>query len=255
MTLVAAIEAVVPRRRRGRMVRDDRLDDVVDGAFLPPQVAERDLRRPDDRSPVACSRRTAPVWPSTAATGSPGAGSGGAAPSTASWIVGGVRCDDDTFRLCFFDCRRRRVPRHLVHVRACAAPARSTSPSTTRSCPVDHTIQPGVTRPSIDTPLGRLPELRPARRRRRRRRASASAGARSTSSSRWPPAKQPQFSSRTLAEQRLHPDRDRPGRGRLRAARAFLLDELAAAWDEASAGGAIGVDRAGSASASPACTR
>ena len=47
MTLVRAIEAVAERRRRGRLVRDDREHDVVDGLFLAPEWASAIFGDPD----------------------------------------------------------------------------------------------------------------------------------------------------------------------------------------------------------------
>ena len=139
--------------------------------------------------------------------------------------------------------RRRHVPRHVVHVgparlglarllrRRRRRPARAHVPAVRRRAP------------TIDVAARPLPELHAARRRRRRRRRSASAGGRSTRSPRWR-----RRSGRSSRRARSPSTRTRrsswPGaEAGLRSARAFLLDEVAAAWDACVAGDPVTIEQ------------
>jgi len=102
-------------------------------------------------------------------------------------------------------------------------------------------MQPGVTRPVVDTPLATFPNFTLL--------ASGVAAVGLGVARRaldeivdLAQGKKPQYSSRTLAQSGFTQVEVARAEGELRAARAFLLDELAAAWDVAAAGGAVSVE-------------
>ena len=157
-----------------------------------------------------------------------------------AWILGGTRCDDGTFRLCFFEAADVTFHDtwHTSGLRGSGSLDFSVDGAVV---PLARTIQPFASRPTLDVPLawfpnfsllaacvvGRQPGHRPA-------------GA-STSSGRWPTA-----SDRSSRRRRWPRARSRrsswPGpRPALRSARAFLHDEVGRAWDEVLSGQRVDV--------------
>ena len=157
------------------------------------------------------------------------------------WIVGGARCDDGTFRLCWFPAGEV-----TFHDTWYTSGMRGTGSLDYSVADVlvaaDHTTQPGVTRPVVDIALARFPmfallaigiagvALGIGRR------ALDELTALATD-------KRPQYASRSLAEQPFTHIEVSRAEARLRAGRALLLDELAAAWELASGGQSIDVPR------------
>jgi alkylation response protein AidB-like acyl-CoA dehydrogenase len=153
------------------------------------------------------------------------------------WIVGGTSCNDDTFRLCFFaaDDVTFHDTWHAAGLRGTGSLDFSVDGVLV---PVDRTFQPGVTRPTIDVPLGAFPNF-----------ALLAAGVAAVSLGIGRRAldelvalaegKRPQFSSRTLAQSGFTQTEVARAEAELRAARALLLDELGRAWEVAEAGGRV----------------
>ena len=155
------------------------------------------------------------------------------------WIVGGANCDDGTFRLCFFDAGN--VTFHDTWYAAGLRGSGSLDFSVDGALvPVGRTIQPGITTPSIDGPLAAFPNF-----------ALLAAGVAAVSLGigrraldevvELAGAKQPLFSSRTLAQSGFTQVEVARAEAGLRAARAFLHDELRRAWDVACGGGRVGL--------------
>jgi indole-3-acetate monooxygenase len=153
------------------------------------------------------------------------------------WIVGGANCDDDTFRLCFFEAGD--VAFHDTWYASGLRGTGSLDFSVEGAVvPVVRTIQPGITPPSVDVPLGAFPNF-----------ALLAAGVAAVSLGigrraldelvDLAPGKRPQFSSRTLAQSGYTQAELARAEAALRAGRAFLLDELGRAWDVAGAGGRV----------------
>jgi indole-3-acetate monooxygenase len=155
------------------------------------------------------------------------------------WIVGGTSCDDDTFRLCFFGAADV-----TFHDTWHAAGLRGTGSLDFTvddvRVPADRTIQPGITPPTIDVPLGAFPNF-----------ALLAAGVAAVSLGIGRRAldeivalaeeKRPQFSKRTLARSGFTQTEVARAEAGLRAGRALLLDELGRTWDVACRGGRIDV--------------
>jgi alkylation response protein AidB-like acyl-CoA dehydrogenase len=157
------------------------------------------------------------------------------------WITGGVRCDDGTFRLCFAPAAD--VELHDTWYTSGLRGTGSLDFSVTDVfVPADHTIEPGITPPVVDTPLAAFPNF-----------SLLAAGVSAVALGIGRHAvgelvalaggKRPQFSSRSLAESPYTQIEIAKVEARLRAGRALLLEALSSAWDEASAGDAISVDR------------
>jgi alkylation response protein AidB-like acyl-CoA dehydrogenase len=107
--------------------------------------------------------------------------------------------------------------------------------------PVDRTIQPGVTKPVVDSPLANFPNFTllaaavsavglGIARRARDELVDLAQG------------KKPQYSSRTLAQSGFTQIELARAEAQLRSARAFLVDELAGAWDVATSGRAVSIE-------------
>jgi indole-3-acetate monooxygenase len=153
------------------------------------------------------------------------------------WIVGGANCDDGTFRLCFFAADD--VTFHDTWYAAGLRGSGSLDFSVDGALvPGDRTIQPGITPPSIDVPLAAFPNF-----------ALLAAGVAAVSLGigrraldevvELAAGKRPLFSSRTLAESGFTQVEVARAEAGLRAARAYLHDELGRAWDVACAGGRV----------------
>ena len=155
------------------------------------------------------------------------------------WVLGGVRCDDDTFRLCWFDAAD--VTFHDTWYTSGLRGTGSLDFSVDgATVPLARTVQPGISRPTIDVPLAAFPNF-----------ALLAAGVAAVALGIGRHAldelvalaegKRPLFSSRTLAESPYTQIELARAEARLRAARAFLLDELSAAWELAGSRGRIEV--------------
>ncbi len=156
------------------------------------------------------------------------------------WVLGGVRCDDDTFRLCWFP--QTDVTFHDTWHTSGMRGSGSLDYSVGGAfAPAALTMQPGVTRPVVDTALSRFPNF-----------TLLAAGVSAVGLGIGRRAldelidiaqgKRPQFSSRTLAKNPYTQIEVARAEAKLRAARAFLLDELASAWAAADAGSEVSVE-------------
>ena len=160
------------------------------------------------------------------------------------WVLGGAHCDDGTFRLCWFP--QTAVTFHDTWYTSGMRGSGSLDYSVTEAfVPHERTMQPGVTRPAVETPLTTFPNFTLL--------ASGVAAVGLGVARRaldeivdLAQGKKPQYSSRTLAQSGFTQVEVARAEGELRAARAFLLDELGRAWDVALGGGAVSVeDRTG----------
>lgn len=157
-----------------------------------------------------------------------------------SWILGGVNCDDGTFRLCWF-------PQHAVtfhdtwHSSGMRGSGSLDFSVTDELVPADRTMQPGVTRPVVDTPLAHFPNF-----------CLLAAGVAAVGLGVARHAldelialaadKRPQFSSRTLARSGYTQVEVARAEAKLRAARALLLAELGETWERCLAGENVPLD-------------
>lgn len=156
------------------------------------------------------------------------------------WVLGGTKCDDGTFRLCWFehDDITFHDTWHTSGMRGSGSLDYSVDGAFT---PAFRTMQPGVTRPVIDSALSRFPNF-----------TLLAAGVSAVGLGVARRAldelvdiahgKRPQFSSRTLAQSGFTQVEVARAEARLRSARAFLLDELSAAWESASAGDEVSLE-------------
>ena len=161
------------------------------------------------------------------------------------WVLGGASCDDGTFRLCFVP--QTDVSFHDTWYTSGMRGSGSLDYSVDAAfVPAERTIQPGVTRPVVDTPLARYPNF-----------ALLAAGVAAVGLGIARRAldelidlaqdKLPQYSSRTLARSGFTQVEVARSDAQLRAARAFLLEQLGETWrtvergDEASLVARIGV--------------
>ena len=126
--------------------------------FLPPATATRDLRRPAVVTGGVFAPNGAGVVDGDTVTVT-GRWQWGSGTQHCQWILGGTRCDDDTFRLCWFAAADVDVPRHLVHV----GPARDGLARLLRrrrrraARPHDPAVR--RPRPTVDVPLGAFPNF------------------------------------------------------------------------------------------------
>jgi alkylation response protein AidB-like acyl-CoA dehydrogenase len=150
------------------------------------------------------------------------------------WIVGGARCDDDTFRLCWFE--RDVVSFHDTwHTSGLRGTGSLDFSVDDAFVPTERTMQPGVTRPVVDGPLSRFPNFALL---------AAAVSAVGLGIARRAldelvdvaHGKLPQFSSKPLAASGFTQVEVARAEARLRAARAFLLDELETVWTAVVAG-------------------
>jgi alkylation response protein AidB-like acyl-CoA dehydrogenase len=156
------------------------------------------------------------------------------------WVLGGTLCDDGTFRLCWF--RQPDVTFHDTWYTTGMRGSGSLDYSVTDAfVPAARTIQPGVTRPVVRTPLGQFPNFTLL---------AAGVSAVGLGVARralddlveLAQGKKPQYSSKTLAESSFTQIELARAEAKLRAARAFLLDELSSAWATATAGETVSVE-------------
>jgi alkylation response protein AidB-like acyl-CoA dehydrogenase len=153
------------------------------------------------------------------------------------WVLGGALCDDGTFRLCWFP--QTAVTFHDTWYTSGMRGSGSLDYSVTGEfAPADRTIQPGVTRPVVRTPLSTFPNFTLL---------AAGVSAVGLGVARraldelmdLAQGKKPQYSSKTLAQSGFTQVEVARAEGRLRSARAFLLDELHSAWETAVGGGEV----------------
>jgi alkylation response protein AidB-like acyl-CoA dehydrogenase len=150
------------------------------------------------------------------------------------WVLGGAQCDDGTFRLCWFP--QSAVTFHDTWYTTGMRGSGSLDYSVADVfVPLARTMQPGVSRPVVTSSLSMFPNF-----------TLLAAGVSAVGLGVGRRAldelidiaqgKKPQFSSRTLAQSGFTQVEVARAEGKLRAARAFLLDELESAWESAEAG-------------------
>ena len=156
------------------------------------------------------------------------------------WVLGGALCDDGTFRLCWFP--QTEVTFHDTWYTTGMRGSGSLDYSVTDAfVPAARTIQPAVTRPVVRTSLSQFPNFTLL---------AAGVSAVGLGVARraldelvdLAQGKKPQYSSKTLAESSFTQIELARAEAKLRAARAFLLDELRSAWDTAIAGDEVTVE-------------
>lgn len=157
------------------------------------------------------------------------------------WVLGGVLCDDKTFRLCWFphDDVEFHDTWHTGGMRGSGSLDYSVDDV---FVPAGRTMQPGITPPTIDTPLGNFPNFTLL---------AAGVSAVGLGIARHAlddlndtaQGKKPQYSSRTLAQSAYTQIELARAEAQLRSARAFLLDELRGAWATATAGSAVTIEQ------------
>ncbi|HSM65026.1 MAG TPA: acyl-CoA dehydrogenase family protein [Ilumatobacteraceae bacterium] len=156
------------------------------------------------------------------------------------WVLAGAMCDDGTFRLCWFP--QAEVTFHDTWYTTGMRGSGSLDYSVSDAfAPSERTMQPGVTRPVVATPLSVFPNF-----------TLLAAGVCAVGLGvarraidelvELAQGKKPQYSSKTLAQSAFTQIELARAEGSLRAARAFLLDELGSAWDVAAAGGEVSVE-------------
>jgi alkylation response protein AidB-like acyl-CoA dehydrogenase len=157
-----------------------------------------------------------------------------------AWVLGGARCNDGAFRLCWF-------PQSSVdfidtwHTGGMRGSGSLDYQVENAFAPFTRSIQPGVTKPVVDSALARFPNF-----------TLLAAGVASVGLGVGRRAldeladiaqgKKPQFSSRTLAHSGFTQVEFARAEATLRSARAFLLDEVGSAWERVLSGGAITLD-------------
>lgn len=156
------------------------------------------------------------------------------------WVLGGALCDDGTFRLCWFE--QAAVTFHDTWYTSGMRGSGSLDYSVNDAfVPAERTIQPAVTRPVVRTPLSQFPNFTLL--------ASGVSAVGLGVARRaldelveLAQGKRPQYSSKTLAQSAFTQIELARAEGELRAARAFLLDELGSAWRAAVAGDEVTVE-------------
>jgi alkylation response protein AidB-like acyl-CoA dehydrogenase len=150
------------------------------------------------------------------------------------WVLGGARCDDATFRLCFTPVANVEFHDtwHTMGMRGSGSLDFSFNDV---FVPADHTMQPGMTRPTVEAPLARFPNF-----------TLLGAGVAAVGAgvaeralaelAQMADTKKPQYSSRTLAHSGYTQIEYAKALASLRAAKAYLLNELSRAWDLAVSG-------------------
>jgi alkylation response protein AidB-like acyl-CoA dehydrogenase len=156
------------------------------------------------------------------------------------WVLGGALCDDGTFRLCWFE--PSDITFHDTWYTTGMRGSGSLDYSVTDAfVPASRTIQPGVTRPVVRTPLAQFPNFTLL---------AAGVSAVGLGVARrsldelveLAQGKKPQYSSKTLAQSSFTQVELSRAEAQLRSARAFLLDELGSAWSTAIAGDDVSVE-------------
>ena len=156
------------------------------------------------------------------------------------WVLGGARCDDGTHRLCF--THADNVSFHDTWFTSGMRGTGSLDFSFDGVwIPDTHTVQPGVSTPVVTVPLAQVPNFTLL--------AVGVAGVGLGVARRAleelievAEAKTPQFARRTLAHSPYTQIEFAGAEAMLRSARAFLLDELAEAWELAIAGDPVPIE-------------
>jgi alkylation response protein AidB-like acyl-CoA dehydrogenase len=155
-------------------------------------------------------------------------------------VLGGALCDDGTFRLCWFP--QSEVTFHDTwHTSGMRGSGSLDYSVDDVFVPAERTIQPGVTRPVVASPLSMFPNFTLL---------AAGVSAVGLGVARraldelveLAQGKKPQYSSKTLARSAFTQIELARAEGSLRAARAFLHDELRSAWAVALAGREVTVE-------------
>jgi alkylation response protein AidB-like acyl-CoA dehydrogenase len=153
------------------------------------------------------------------------------------WIVGGARCDDGRQIVCFFPASDVTFHDtwHSVGLRGTGSLDFSVDDALV---PEPFTVPVGAARPTVDEPIARFPNF-----------TLLALGIAATGLgiaqhalaelAELAVSKTPQFSSRTLANSGFAQTEAARATARLGAARAYLRDEVARAWDQALAGDPI----------------
>ena len=150
------------------------------------------------------------------------------------WVLGGTRCDDGTFRLCWFP--QSDVTLHDTwHTSGMRGSGSLDFSVEAAFAPAEFTMQPGVTHPAVDTPLARFPNFALL---------AAAVSAVGLGIARraldevieTAQGKKPQYSSKTLAQSGYTQIEVARAEAKLRSARAFLHDEVGTAWATVLAG-------------------
>ncbi len=145
------------------------------------------------------------------------------------WVMGGVLCDDGTFRLCWFP--QADVTYHDTWYTGGMRGSGSLDYSVDAAfVPEWRTTQPGVTKPVVDSNLARFPNFAFL---------AACVGAVGLGVARraldelhdTAGGKKPQYSKRTLAQSGYTQIEFSRAEAQWRSARAFLMDEIGSAWD------------------------
>ncbi len=243
MTMVAAIEAVAHADGAAGWCAMIASTTASMAAFLPPEGAKEIYGDPT----VVTGGVFAPNGTGAAAAvggvdgfSVTGRWAWGSGTQHCRWVLGGARCDDGTFRLCWFE--QGDITFHDTWYASGMRGSGSLDYSVDRAfAPATHTMQPGVTRRVIDSALSRFPNF-----------TLLATGVCAVGLGIARRAldevieiaqdKRPQFSSRTLARSGFTQVEVARAEARLRSARAFLLDELATAWEAASAGDEVSVE-------------
>ena len=156
------------------------------------------------------------------------------------WVLGGALCDDGTFRLCWFP--QSDIAFHDTWHTSGMRGSGSLDFSVTEAfVPRERTMQPGVTKPVVDSPLANFPNFTLL---------AAAVSAVGLGIARHSldelvdlaQGKKPQYSSRTLAQSGFTQIELARAEGQLRSARAFLVDELATAWDVVTSGRPVSLE-------------
>ncbi len=158
----------------------------------------------------------------------------GSGSQSATWIMGGARCDDGTQRSCFFPATD--VEFHDTWYTSGLRGTGSLDYSVDGVfVPERMTIEPGVSRPQVDTPMARFPNFTLLA----IGIAAASIGIARTALDELVAIaadKRPQFSSKTLAASGFAQTEAARAESQWRAGRAYLHDEVGRAWQIALAG-------------------
>ena len=157
------------------------------------------------------------------------------------WIVGGVLCDDDVFRICYFDAAD--VTFHDTWYTSGLRGSGSLDFSVDGAVvPLERTFPAFGGGATIDAPLGHFPNF-----------TLLAAGVAATALGIGRRAldeitalateKRPQFSKRTLAQNPYTQIELARAEAGLRSARAFLLDEVAGAWATCVTGDPVAIEQ------------
>lgn len=156
------------------------------------------------------------------------------------WVLGGALCDDGTFRLCWFP-QSEVVFHDTWHTSGMRGSGSLDYSVEAVFAPTERTMQPGVTKPVVRTPLSSFPNFTLL---------AAGVSAVGLGVARraldelvdLAQGKKPQYSSKTLAQNAFTQVELARAEAQLRSARAFLLDELSSAWAVVVAGGEVTVE-------------